>query len=60
MARQVKMTFVVDEELRRRAKIKAAQTGQSISSFLRECLRKWVEEPLLEAEEQEEQERKTT
>ena len=59
MAKRVKMTFVVDEELRRQAKIRAAQTSQSISSFLRESLRKWVEEPLPEAEEQEEPEKTT-
>ena len=45
MDKLVQLTFLLDEDLRRRAKVKAAQTGQSMASVLRECLRKWVEEP---------------
>ena len=55
MSRLVKMTFLVDDDLRRQAKIKAAQTDMSMASVLRECLKRWVEEPLPAPEEQEKQ-----
>ena len=59
MGKQVKVTFYVDEELRRQAKVKAAQSDQSMSSVLREFLKRWVEEDPPEAEGQEEPEKKT-
>jgi len=46
--------------LRRQAKIKAAQTGQTMASVLRECLRKWAEEPVPEPEKLEEDGEKET
>ena len=56
VTRQVQMSFSVDEDLRRQAKIRAAQTGQTMASVLRECLRKWAEDPGPEPEEQGEEE----
>jgi len=60
MSNKVKVTVWVDEELRRRAKIKAAQTDRSISSVLRECLERWIEEDLPEPEGQQEGHEKET
>jgi plasmid stability protein len=34
----------LDRTIHRKAKIKAAMTGIPIAEYVRECLRKWVEE----------------
>ena len=51
MSKQVKVSVWVPVELRRQAKIKAAQTDRSISSVLRECLRRWIDQEPTEPEE---------
>ena len=38
------ITFEVEEELRRRAKVKAAQEGRSVSEVLRELLEEWLKD----------------
>lgn len=42
MAELVKVTALVPEDLRRKARIKALNTGVSLSSVLREFLEKWA------------------
>ena len=44
MAELVKVTALVPEDLRRRARFKALREGVSLSSVLRDFLRKWVME----------------
>jgi hypothetical protein len=43
MAELVKVTALVPEDLRRKARIKALGEGVSLSSVLREFLEKWTE-----------------
>lgn len=43
MAELVKVTALVPEGLRRKARIKALSEGVSLSSVLRDFLEKWVE-----------------
>ena len=38
------ITFQVEKELRKQAKIKAAQEGRSVSEVLRELLEEWVKQ----------------
>ena len=40
--KDVKVTALISEELRRKARLKSAQTGKSMSSVMREALEKWV------------------
>jgi len=40
---QVKFSFLIDQELRRKAKIKAAKTGKPMAAVCREALRTFVE-----------------
>jgi len=38
------MQIYISEELKRKAKIKAAQQGTSVSAVVREALRRWIAE----------------
>ncbi len=44
MAKKVKLAVELDEELRRKAKIKAAEMGKPIAQVVREALKKWIED----------------
>lgn len=44
MEKKVKVTIQLPEELRRKAKIKAAQTGKPYAEIVREALAKWVQD----------------
>jgi predicted DNA-binding protein len=41
---EVRFSFLVDEELRRKAKIKAAKTGKPMAEVCREALRQFTED----------------
>ena len=43
MEHTVRIIFLAPADLRRKAKVKAAQTDQSLASVLREALQRWVE-----------------
>jgi predicted HicB family RNase H-like nuclease len=50
--KQIRLTLVITEELRRKARVKALQQGTSVSAVVREFLKKWVEgDPHVEQEE---------
>ena len=49
--KQIKLTLVVTEELRRKARIKALQQGTSLSAVVREFLGEWVKDEPTQEEE---------
>ena len=49
--KQIRLTLVISEELRRKARVKALQQGTSVSAVVREFLENWVSEE--EPQEQE-------
>ena len=40
--KQIRLTLVITEELRRKARVKALQQGTSVSAVVREFLERWV------------------
>jgi predicted DNA binding CopG/RHH family protein len=40
--KEIRVTVVVTEELKRKAKIKSAKTGKPIAEFVREALEAWT------------------
>jgi len=52
MAEWVKVTALVSEDVRRRARMKALSEGVSLSSVLREFLERWVSEAKKSPEKQ--------
>lgn len=44
MANDKKIVVRLSKELHRKVKMRSAQTGQTISDKVRQCLQEWVEE----------------
>ena len=44
MANDKKIVVRVNKELHKKVKMRSAQTGQSISDRVRQCLEQWIEE----------------